>query len=183
MHLEDVLQHRGTYTMEKYAPQVPSLKFVPETGIDIGNWVKNEAEHIIFVYGEIDPWAAGAFEIDPSRDLHAFIVPGASHGANFSCAQLAAESRALALEVLERWTASSRVRSPRKSKRCKQTAKRSISTCHRNECAFGPTRSGVAELADQSRYRRGHYPTAAVGCRPHDRDSPIPSFGWPLMAA
>ncbi|HTU57345.1 MAG TPA: S28 family serine protease, partial [Polyangiales bacterium] len=103
-HLEDLLQHRGTYTMEKYAPQVPSLKFVPETGIDIGNWVKNEAEHIIFVYGEIDPWTAGAFEIDPTRDMHAFIVPGASHGANLAARSLPAESRALALEVLERWT-------------------------------------------------------------------------------
>ena len=35
---------------------------------------------------------AGAFEIDPERDLHAFIVPGASHGANLT------DSRALALE-------------------------------------------------------------------------------------
>jgi PS-10 peptidase S37 len=103
-HLEDLLQHRGTYTMEKYAPQVPSLKFVPETGIDIGNWVKNEAEHIIFVYGEIDPWTSGAFEIDPTRDLHAFLVPGASHGANLGARSLPPESRALALGVIERWT-------------------------------------------------------------------------------
>lgn len=103
-HLEDLLQHRGTYTMEKYAPQVPSLKFVPETAIDIGDWVKNEAEHIIFVYGEIDPWTAGAFEIDPTRDLHSFIVPGASHGANLAGRTLPPESRALALQVLERWT-------------------------------------------------------------------------------
>jgi hypothetical protein len=103
-HIEDLLQHPGTYTMEKYAPQVPSLKFVPQTMIDIGDWVKNEAEHIIFVYGEIDPWTAGAYEIDPTHDLHALIVPEASHGANLAARSLPPESRALALEVLERWT-------------------------------------------------------------------------------
>lgn len=103
-HLEDVIKYPGTYTMEKYAPQVPSLKFVPETMIDIGNWVKNEAEHIIFVYGENDPWTAGAYEIDPSHDLHAFVVPQANHGASLNGRTLPAASRALALEVLERWT-------------------------------------------------------------------------------
>jgi hypothetical protein len=103
-HLEDLIQNPGTYTMERYAPQVPSLKFNPETMIDIGNWVKNEAEHIIFVYGENDPWTAGTFEIDPSRDLYAFLVPGANHGANLGSRSLPPESRELALQVLERWT-------------------------------------------------------------------------------
>lgn len=103
-HLEDLIKHPGTYTMEKYAPQVPSLKFVPETMIEIGNWVKNEAEHMMFVYGENDPWTSGAVEIDPTRDLHAFLVPGANHGASLNGRTLPAESRALALEVLERWT-------------------------------------------------------------------------------
>jgi hypothetical protein len=103
-HLEDLIQHPGTYTMERYAPQVPSLKFVPETMIDIGNWVKHEAEHIIFVYGENDPWTAGAFEIDPTRDTHAFVVPGGNHGANLNSRTLPAPSRELALQILERWT-------------------------------------------------------------------------------
>lgn len=103
-HLEDLIQHPGTYTMESYAPQVPSLKFNPETMIDVGEWVKNQAEHIIFVYGENDPWTAGAFEVDPSRDIHAFVVPGGNHGASLTSRSLPPESLELALSILERWT-------------------------------------------------------------------------------
>ncbi|MET0387838.1 MAG: S28 family serine protease [Polyangiales bacterium] len=103
-HLEDLLQHRGTYTMENYAPQVPTNMFNPATMIDVGAWVKTRAEHIIFVYGEIDPWTAGAYEYDPSHDIHAFVVPGANHGASLTDRALPAASRELALKILERWT-------------------------------------------------------------------------------
>jgi hypothetical protein len=103
-HLEDLLQHPGTYTMEKYAPQVPSLKWNPATLMDIGQWVKTQAEHIIFVYGENDPWTAGAFELDPARDMHAFVVPQGNHGAQLTDRALPEESRKLAMQVLERWT-------------------------------------------------------------------------------
>lgn len=103
-HLEDLLEHPGTYTMENYAPDVPSKVFNPATMIDVGEWVKTKAEHIIFVYGEIDPWTAGAFEVDPSRDIHAFVVPGANHGATLSARSLSPASLELALEVLENWT-------------------------------------------------------------------------------
>jgi hypothetical protein len=103
-HLEDVIQHKGTYTMAKYAPQVPSLAFVPETMIDIGDWVKNEAQHMIFVYGQNDPWTAGAFEFNPAHDIRAFVVPNGNHSASLNDRSLPAESRELALQILERWT-------------------------------------------------------------------------------
>lgn len=103
-HLEDLIQNPGTYTMAKYAPQVPSLMFNPATMLDIGKWVKTEAEHILWVYGENDPWTAGAFELDPARDLYAFVVPGGNHGASLTSRSLPAESRNLAYEVLQKWT-------------------------------------------------------------------------------
>ncbi|HKU43788.1 MAG TPA: S28 family serine protease [Polyangiales bacterium] len=103
-HLEDLIQHPGTYTMDRYAPQVPSKVWNPATMIDIGEWVKTKAEHILFVYGENDPWTAGAFEFDPARDIHGFVVPGGNHGSSLTARSLPPESLELAYDVLERWT-------------------------------------------------------------------------------
>jgi hypothetical protein len=103
-HLQDVIMHPGTYTMENYAPPVPSKVWNPATLVDIGQWVKTEGRHIIFVYGENDPWTAGAFELDPSHDEYAFVVPGGNHGAQLSDRALPPESLALAKKVLARWT-------------------------------------------------------------------------------
>jgi hypothetical protein len=103
-HLEGLIEHPGTYTMDNYAPPVPSRMFNPATMIDIGEWVKTQAEHIIFVYGQNDPWTAGAYEFDPVRDIHAFVVPDGNHGASLTARSLPPESLDLAFQVLESWT-------------------------------------------------------------------------------
>jgi hypothetical protein len=69
---------------------------------DIDQWVREEGERLMFVYGQYDPWTAGAFTVPAVRDMHRFIAPGANHGA--SIADLGGRNLTTALEALERWT-------------------------------------------------------------------------------
>lgn len=68
---------------------------------DVEKWVKEDAKHIMFVYGEYDPWTAGAFPQGQGEDMHHFVVARGNHGANFT--HLKAQDRQEALRVLEGW--------------------------------------------------------------------------------
>ncbi len=69
---------------------------------DVANWVSAQGSELMFVYGQWDPWYAGAFDPGNATDSHFFVVPGANHGALIG--DLDPADRTLALEVIERWT-------------------------------------------------------------------------------
>jgi hypothetical protein len=73
---------------------------------DIQAWVSGSAERIIFIYGENDPWTAGAFDVPPAaqaRDNHVYTVPAGNHGSRL--AQLPEPQRSEAYALLARWMA------------------------------------------------------------------------------
>lgn len=72
---------------------------------DIDDFVKHDAEHMIFVYGQWDPYSAEPF--DPgddgdARDVHRFINPEGTHGSEIL--DLPDADRDAALAPLEAWT-------------------------------------------------------------------------------
>jgi hypothetical protein len=70
---------------------------------DMASWARTEAQSILYIYGEIDPWTAGAWPTPPpGNDVHVFMAPGGNHLVGI--ADLSPADRAAALAVLERWT-------------------------------------------------------------------------------
>ena len=71
-------------------------------------WVEQEANQVIFVYGEFDPWTAGEFPVSISgKDVFKFFVPAGNHSANFS--KLGTDDNRAAMELISRWLGKSPV--------------------------------------------------------------------------
>lgn len=65
-----------------FVPREIPMRFQPRAMHDVDTWVRHNARHMIFVYGENDPWGAERFRVDKgARDAHVFTAPGANHGA------------------------------------------------------------------------------------------------------
>ena len=87
-----------------YPPLGVTKIFDPAPMLDIQSWVNTSAEKILFIYGENDPWTAGAFEVPPAaqaRDNRRYVVPGGNHGSHLSL--LPEPQRSEAYTLLARW--------------------------------------------------------------------------------
>lgn len=62
-----------------FAPTGVPLIFNPITMQDINTWLQTEGSNIIYIYGEIDPWTAGAVELTGQTNAVKIIQPGANH--------------------------------------------------------------------------------------------------------
>jgi hypothetical protein len=76
--------------------------FDPTAMRDIGDWVERSASHIIFAYGEWDPWTGGKFALGGATDALELIQAKGTHGAGL--AQLAPADRDAAFAKLAAWT-------------------------------------------------------------------------------
>lgn len=99
--LEDLITYPGTYHVSFYPPPVAPKDFDASAMLDIKAWVSTEATRIIFVYGELDPWTAGAYELGPSPDLRRFDVAGGNHGSKLQ--SLSPEDQSAAMALLGSW--------------------------------------------------------------------------------
>ncbi|WP_437581634.1 S28 family serine protease [Sorangium sp. So ce887] len=100
-------------------PSVPiEPEFDPAPMQDISAWLAAEGERILFIYGETDPWTAGAFELGGARDSYKLVMPGGNHSASID--GLVAADQQTALTALETWTGVS-PRSPSRLLRSRPT--------------------------------------------------------------
>lgn len=98
------LHFPGQDLPEHYPPANVSKPYTAAAMQDVQDWVRTGATRLLLVYGENDPWSAGAFDVPPAaqaRDNHVYIVPGGNHGARL--AQLPAPQRAEAYALLSTW--------------------------------------------------------------------------------
>ncbi|GAA2434456.1 S28 family serine protease [Streptomyces macrosporus] len=101
-HLDGLLRHPGVYDPRSYVPRDIPMSFDKKAMRDIDKWVRTDAERMLFVYGENDPWGAEPFRPGRgSEDFHVFTAPGANHGANI--AGLEEDDRATATAALLEW--------------------------------------------------------------------------------
>jgi hypothetical protein len=96
-----LLKFPGSYTLENYLPMNLHPVFRPGAMPDVQNWVKTSGQRLMFIYGEFDPWSAGAYELGNAVDSLKFIAPANNHGSSIS--ELVAADREKALSTLERW--------------------------------------------------------------------------------
>ena len=125
--LADLLRFPGADVPETYLPAGEVTMFDPSAMADVADWVKNQGEQMMFIYGALDPWSARPFT-PSSKDSHTFIVAGGNHGSNVSQLSAADRSTALAARALARCAGPVRVARgarlhrtpgrPRGSRRC-----------------------------------------------------------------
>lgn len=99
-HIERLLKF--PYVMDPLLPRGVPARYSNRELIGVREWVQSQGKGLMFVYGEFDPWTAGAFErLNANADNHQFIVPKGNHGSNYTA--LSGAARTKAMEVLSRW--------------------------------------------------------------------------------
>jgi hypothetical protein len=101
-HLADLLVTDAATLEAGLLPAGTTAVWDPAVMSDVGDWVATEGLRLLFVYGEYDPWAAGAFELGNAADSFRFDVVHGTHGAHITA--LPAADREQVYDILERWT-------------------------------------------------------------------------------
>lgn len=99
-HLEPLRQFE--FSIDQYTPKGVRYTYSNAAMRDIQNWVKTEADQVIFIYGATDPWTAGEFPVSVTgKEVHKFYVPKGNHRVKFT--NLTSEERALVTRTLAGW--------------------------------------------------------------------------------
>jgi hypothetical protein len=99
-HLADLIRY-GVDTPDRYSPELASATFDPQVMLDIEGWVETEGARLMFVYGGVDPWTAGAFALGSASDSYRYVVSGGTHLSGI--ADLAPLEQAEAVDTLRCW--------------------------------------------------------------------------------
>ena len=101
-HIEKKLIRYGYQPPRNFVPRSIPMRFQPWAMRDVDTWVRHHAEHMLFVYGQNDPWGSERFRLGRgARDSYVFTAPGMNHGANV--AGLVPEEKALATARILHW--------------------------------------------------------------------------------
>ncbi|WP_129285642.1 S28 family serine protease [Streptomyces sp. GZWMJZ-114] len=100
-HLKGLTRY-GYQPPRNFVPRAIPMRFDRRAIPDVDHWVRHHARHMLFVYGENDPWGAERFRVGPgAKDAYVLTAPGANHGANI--AGLAPGARELATARVLDW--------------------------------------------------------------------------------
>ena len=77
---------------------------------DVDDWLEHSGSHLIFVYGEWDPWTGGRFTLGNANDALVTVQAHGTHGATLL--GLAPVDRAPAFARLAAWTGVTPTASP-----------------------------------------------------------------------
>jgi len=101
-HIEKKYVRYGYQPPRNFVPREIPMRFQPWAMRDVDTWVRHNARHMLFVYGENDPWGAEPFRLGRgAEDSYVLTAPGMNHGANV--AGLVPEERALATARILDW--------------------------------------------------------------------------------
>lgn len=99
-HLNAYRKH--PYHIGQYTPHTAHYSYSNQSMWNVDQWARTKANHILFVYGEFDPWSAAAYpRVNKSADFHWFQVPGGNHSSKLF--KLPAAEKAKALAVVAAW--------------------------------------------------------------------------------
>jgi len=82
-HLDGLLQSPPTAFDGLYPQGVPPPTFDPDAMHDIDTWVRTSSSHILYLYGEWDPWSGGMFELGNASDSARVVAAHGTHGSGF----------------------------------------------------------------------------------------------------
>ncbi len=97
------LMYPGQDTAAAYVPA--SIPVTPYDGgaamQDIQSWIATSGSQIMLIYGQNDPWTAGAASIGNATDSFKFIAPGGNHGSSIT--KLGQADQSIATAAVLRW--------------------------------------------------------------------------------
>lgn len=104
-HLAGLLSYPGVDVPANYPPAGASKSYDGGVAMQaVQTWLSTSAQRVILVYGENDPWTAGALEVTAgahSRDVWKFVAPSGNHGSKLAALGTADSAQAYAL--LAQW--------------------------------------------------------------------------------
>lgn len=81
-HLKGLTRY-GYQPPRNFVPRSIPMRFDSQAIPQVDSWVRHQARHMLFVYGENDPWGAERFSVGRgAQDSYVYTAPGANHGAN-----------------------------------------------------------------------------------------------------
>ena len=102
-HLADLVQFPGANTARAYIAS--TIPVPPNDGgaamSDVQDWIATSGERLMLIYGENDPWTAGAVELGAAADSWKYVAPAGNHGS--SLANLASADTSAAVATIRRW--------------------------------------------------------------------------------
>ncbi len=100
--LKDLLRYPGYFSPRSYVPRdIPMPKFDRRAMADVDGWLRHNAQRMMWVYGENDPYGAERFRSGKvSRDAYVFTEYGGNHGASVAGLRDADRTKATA-RILE----------------------------------------------------------------------------------
>jgi hypothetical protein len=98
-HLKDLLVVLNEPTYRSFAPRDVELNFNPEVMQDVNNWLQNEGNNIIYIYGAIDPWTAAAVELTGYTNALKIVQPGGNHNVRI----MDLDEQDTVIQTLEQW--------------------------------------------------------------------------------
>jgi hypothetical protein len=98
----DGLSRYGYQPPRNFVPREIEMRFKPWVMTDVDHWVRHNAQRMMFVYGQNDPWGAEPFRVGKgARDSYVYTAPGANHSANVG--GLVPEQKAKATAAILKW--------------------------------------------------------------------------------
>jgi len=125
-HLSHLLVDLHDPSYSYFAPSGVPLVFDPLTMQDLNTWLQTEGNNIIYTYGEIDPWTAGAVELTGQTNAVKIVQPGANHLISME----GLDQKALVYSTLEDWL----------GVRIQETGTATHKDSHHNQGIFPPRR-------------------------------------------
>ncbi|HVV88494.1 MAG TPA: S28 family serine protease [Kofleriaceae bacterium] len=97
------LRHPGEDTARAYVPAgIPTPPYDDGAAMtDVQGWIATQGAHLLLIYGERDPWSAGAVTLGDATDSFEYVAPGGNHGS--SIRTLAPADAAAATATVMRW--------------------------------------------------------------------------------
>jgi hypothetical protein len=97
------LQYPGADTARAYIPAGITTPAYDNGAAmrDVQSWIATSGERILLIYGQNDPWSAGAVDLGAATDSFKFIAPAGNHGS--SIANLSTDDAATATAAVMRW--------------------------------------------------------------------------------
>ncbi|MEU1008453.1 S28 family serine protease [Streptomyces sp. NPDC005890] len=100
--IERKLIRYGYQPPRNFVPRSIPMRFQPDAMRDVDTWVRHHAHHMLFVYGQNDPWGSERFRLGKgAHDSYVLTAPGMNHGANV--AGLVPDQKSLATARILDW--------------------------------------------------------------------------------
>ncbi len=76
----DLIKKWGDEPSACFFPYDKNLKFDPSVRNRVIDWLKTDAEDIVFIYGGTDTWTVAQAELGDNRNIQKFVLPDRHHG-------------------------------------------------------------------------------------------------------